>query len=504
MDFADLVVMMAPAFAMCLVLTGIHGYLGIHVLERKVIFVDLALAQIAALGGIYAMWLGYDMHTEPGRGAVHTIALFERLGWAIAAPPDAVMIYVFSLLFALAGAAVFAVSRMRVERVPQEAFIGVTFATAVALAILLLMRVQGGSEHIRNMLVRDALMFATWPQVGKTALLYGVVGGVHVAFRRRFFRITLDPDGARAEGLRIRWWDFLFYVTFGFVITSSVSIAGVLLVFSYLVVPAAIAVLFAERVPARIGLAWASGFAASVAGLLACAAANRAGSPSPPGPWVVAVFALMLVVAGSARALRDSPNRLRSAARIAAGCLLAAALYGLSVQFRKTEHAHGEDPLLAALEEGAPQEQVRALDMMAERADRHYVGPVAGFLLRDPPAEVVEHAVKVLAALGDRAALPALRHTAARDLDPVLRAQVARAMASLGDTHALDVLLEILRSDASPFSRADGANAFGELTGVAVDPLDPASVDAAARWLEENRHRLRWNPSARRFLPSPD
>jgi zinc/manganese transport system permease protein len=217
----ELLAVMPAALVMCLVLTGVHGYLGLHVLRRKVIFVDLALAQIAALGGISAMALGFDPeHAEAG--AHHTLRIFQMLGWQVQAPEATTMVYAFSLVFALGGAAVFATSRMRDERVPQEAFIGITFATAIAIALLLLVRVGGGAEQIRNMLARDALLLSTWTDVAKTASLYGAIALLHVVFRDRFLLISEDPEAARAKGMSLRWWDFLFYASFALVITESV------------------------------------------------------------------------------------------------------------------------------------------------------------------------------------------------------------------------------------------------------------------------------------------
>jgi zinc/manganese transport system permease protein len=197
---------MLPPLAMCLVLTGIHGYLGIHVLSRKVIFVDLALAQIAALGSTYAFLLGYDPRTDSGT------------------------VYLFSLGFTFIGAAVFSLTRMRHDKVPQEAFIGIVYATASATSLLLLAKASGEAEHIKEMLVGNILL-VTWPTIIKTAIIYAVIGAFHWIFRKPFFEISADPEAALARGRRVRLWDFFFYASFGLVITSSVAVAGVLLVF---------------------------------------------------------------------------------------------------------------------------------------------------------------------------------------------------------------------------------------------------------------------------------
>src|SRR4026207_1897954 len=202
-------------FLACLVLSINHVYLGIHVIARKVIFVDLALAQIAALGATYALTLGYD-----------------PLG-------DSSTVLLFSLAFTFVGAGAFAVARMRKEKVPQEAFIGIIYAAATAASILLLSKSATGGEELKHMLVGDLLLVRT-STVLHVAILYAAIGIFHIIFRKKFLAISVDPEAAEATGIRVRFWDVLFYMSFGVVITRSVSVVGVLLVFSYLVVPAVI------------------------------------------------------------------------------------------------------------------------------------------------------------------------------------------------------------------------------------------------------------------------
>src|SRR5260370_15195506 len=199
--------LLAP-FVASLILTGIHAYLGVHVVERGVIFVDLAVAQIAALGATVAIVAGMDPH---GRAA-----------------------YWISLAFTFLGAGIFAFARSRRGHIPQEAFIGIAYAVASATAILLMSKATGETEHLKDMLVGNILAVDRH-EVIKTAILYGAVGIFHYIFRRRFLLISTDPERAEAQGMSIRFWDFLFYASFGFVVTSSVAIAGVLLVFCYLI-----------------------------------------------------------------------------------------------------------------------------------------------------------------------------------------------------------------------------------------------------------------------------
>ncbi len=226
-------------FVASLILTGIHAYLGVHVVERGVIFVDLALAQIAALGATIAILIGMDPH---GTGA-----------------------YWLSLGFTFIGAAIFAFARTRRGHIPQEAFIGIAYAVASAAAILAMSKATGETEHLKDMLVGNILAVSRH-DVFKTAVLYGVIGVFHYIFRRRFLLISTDPEQAEAQGISIRFWDFLFYASFGFVVTSSVAIAGVLLVFCYLIVPSVGAMLFADRVGRRLAIGWTMGTLVSALG----------------------------------------------------------------------------------------------------------------------------------------------------------------------------------------------------------------------------------------------
>ncbi len=262
---------MAAPLAACLVLTGIHAYLGLHVIERQVIFVDLALAQIAALGATVGFLLGYGLHSGAG--------------------------YFFSLGFTFLGAAVFAATRFRKERVPQEAIIGVVYAVAAAAAILVLSRAPEGGEELKSLLVGH-LLLVSWPEVGKVAVIYAVIGLAHWLARRPLLFISQRPEEAFAKGMPVRLWDFFFYGTFGFVVTSSVEMAGVLLVFSFLIVPAICGVLLAERIGHRLAVGWATGGVTSALGI--------AGSylwDLPTGATVVVCFGLVLLVVGMTRLL---------------------------------------------------------------------------------------------------------------------------------------------------------------------------------------------------------
>jgi zinc/manganese transport system permease protein len=253
-----------PAFVASLILTGIHAYLGVHVVERGVIFVDLALAQIAALGATVAIVVGIDPH---GRGS-----------------------YWISLGFTFLGAAIFALARSRRGHIPQEAFIGIAYAVASASAILLMSKATGETEHLKDMLVGNILA-VSWAEVRVTALLYGAVGIFHYVFRKKFLLISMNHDKAEQAGLNVRFWDFLFYASFGFVVTSSVAIAGVLLVFCYLIVPSVGAMLFADRIGSRLAIGWTMGTLVSALGVYLSAKIDL-----PTGATIVVTFGGVLIL----------------------------------------------------------------------------------------------------------------------------------------------------------------------------------------------------------------
>ena len=264
---------LAAPFVASLILTGIHAYLGVHVVERGVIFVDLSLAQIAALGA--------------------TIALL--LPWSNG-DPHAPFVYWISLAFTFIGAAIFATIRVRHARIPQEAIIGICYAVASAATIVAMSKATSETEHLKDMLVGNILA-VSWSEVGKTAVLYGAIGLFHYVFRKRFLDISFNHD-AEPNGTT-RWWDFLFYASFGFVVTSSVSIAGVLLVFSYLIVPSVGAMLYADTIGRRLAVGWTMGTVVSALGVYLSLYLDL-----PTGATIVCTFGGVLAIMALLRPLR--------------------------------------------------------------------------------------------------------------------------------------------------------------------------------------------------------
>jgi zinc/manganese transport system permease protein len=258
---------LAPCFAASLILAGIHAYLGVHVVERGVIFVDLSLAQIAALGA--------------------TIALLLPIS---SGDPHAPVVYWISLAFTFMGAFVFSTIRSKRGRIPQEAIIGICYAVASAASILAMSKATSESEHLKDMLVGNILA-VSWPEVAKTAVLYGVIGAFHYVFRHKFLAISMNHQKAEASGLNVKFWDFLFYASFGFVVTSSVSIAGVLLVFSYLIVPSVAAMLYSDTIGKRLAIGWSMGTIVSALGVFLSLKLDL-----PTGATIVCTFGLALII----------------------------------------------------------------------------------------------------------------------------------------------------------------------------------------------------------------
>jgi len=265
----DTLSFLAAPFAASLILTGIHSYLGVHVVERGVVFVDLSLAQIAALGTTVAVLAGYDPH---GDGA-----------------------YLTSLVFTFLGAAVFSLVRVHRARIPQEAIIGICYAVASAAAILAMSKSAQQTEHLKEMLVGNILT-VSWDEVGTTAALYGAIGLFHYMLRKKFLLISLDREKAERDGVSVRLWDFLFYGSFGFVVTSSVAIAGVLLVFCYLIVPAVGAMLYAENIGPRLAIGWTMGTLVSALGVYLSLVIDL-----PTGATIICTFGLVLILMGLLR-----------------------------------------------------------------------------------------------------------------------------------------------------------------------------------------------------------
>jgi zinc/manganese transport system permease protein len=264
---------MLPPFVACLTLIGIHGYFGIHVLKRGIIFIDIAMAQIAALGVTFAYVLKIDPHSP----------------WT----------YPISLLFVIVAAWLFSLLKCRRPRICIEAIIGISYAVAATAAVLLIDQSAGSHEHIKEMFV-GSILWVQWPEILKSMVVYAGIGGLHILFRKRFTPLSERYEELKAAGERVMVWDFLFYLTLGIVVMHSVRIGGILIVFAFLIIPSAISALFAIRWVPRIAIGWGIGTLVSIIGLTLSWKADI-----PSGPAVVLCLGIALFIAGCLRRHRS-------------------------------------------------------------------------------------------------------------------------------------------------------------------------------------------------------
>lgn len=250
----------------CLLLPGILVYLGLHIVRREIIFVDLALAQMAALGICMAILLGHDSHD------------WQTTAW--------------SATFTLAGAALLTLTRPSGKHVPQEALIGIVYVVAAAASFLLLSRSPEGNEELRKTLVGEILLVSPG-EVLRTFGLFVGVGAVHWVFRRQFFLLSFDPERGRAAGLRLWLWDFLFYLLFGIVVMVFVRMGGILLAFSFLIIPATCARLVSHSLMVQLAIGWLLAVLASVGGLYGSYKLDL-----PTGAAIVCALGVVLLLIG--------------------------------------------------------------------------------------------------------------------------------------------------------------------------------------------------------------
>jgi len=268
-----LIELLGLPFLACLAMIAILSYLGIHVLMREVIFIDIALAQIAAVGAIIAH-LAFEAHG------------------------DSVLGYVCAFGLTLAAAVFYSFVRKRIVQIPLEAVIGVSYAIAAAAALFLFGVAPGGHTHMQQML-SGSILWTTWKDVLWCTLIFSLVGFCFCLLRKPFKRISYDYEGAHQEGIKVVWWDFLFYALLGTVITLSVRIGGVVLVFAFLIIPAAISALFSSQWGTRLVIAWATGAIASIMGLLFSEYLDFS-----VGPAIGLFLGLALILAASSRLLK--------------------------------------------------------------------------------------------------------------------------------------------------------------------------------------------------------
>ncbi|MCK4539073.1 MAG: metal ABC transporter permease [Candidatus Krumholzibacteria bacterium] len=270
----DIILFLLPPFTASILILGVLGYLGIHVLKREIIFIDIALAQIAAVGATFA-------HVFLGRGEDSLAAYLTAFGFTVLA----------SLFFSQID--------RRIKQISHEAVIGVTYAIAASASLFILAMAAGGDVHVEHMLT-GSILWAQWPDIFSIAFLFGLVGLFHIIFRKRFIALS---DKYGKESIRTNsdvWWDFLFYISLGLVITFSVKIAGVLVIFAFLIIPSTFSAMFSSTWMSRITLAWAVGIFSIISGLALSYFLDFS-----CGPSIVSALGLTLIITASIQAIRS-------------------------------------------------------------------------------------------------------------------------------------------------------------------------------------------------------
>ncbi|UCH35461.1 MAG: metal ABC transporter permease [Armatimonadota bacterium] len=462
MAFGAVVSLMLPAFCMCVLLVGIMSYLGIHVIKREIIFVDLALAQIAALGTLIALLLGIPLYTQAS--------------------------YVFAVVLTAIAAVIFTITRMRESKVPQEAVIGLVYAIAAATAILLIDKAPHGAEHVKDILT-GSVLWVKWTTIRTAAIVFAAVGLFHYIFRRQFLLVAENAARAESAGVNVRVWDFLFYLSFGFVITMSVNTAGVLLVFVFLVAPAVMAMLVTDRLERQLLFGWLVGVAVTTAGLVVSYAADL-----PTGPMVIGMYAAALVIVAAVMYNVRAPDKTRALGATTAVAALFAAAFGVLFLAGKmlaspgadgghARHAHAHNAVAA-------EKQRQPSAPHAEAAD-HNVADEAPPGAPKPPAAVRERSAPALKPPG----LSEIEKAYEQSDDPQEKTDLVVRAIDKDERAGVALALRFLAGEPPAFFAQTVVNKLDEVAGLATgfEVTEPFAADVnqqAARRLKA-RYGLR-------------
>lgn len=465
--------MLWPLLA-CFVLVGIHAYLGFHVLARKVIFVDLALAQIAALGAVYGVFIGLSLE-------IHS--------WAIKG---------ISVLFTLLGALLISFTRSSDERVPHEAVIGIIYAAALSLMVLLTASLPHGADEVRQMLA-GSILWVSQSDVIYIIVLYAFVGFIHIMFRRQFFALSSDAPSSYNR----KWWDFLFYALFGVVVTSSVSIGGVLLVFGFLIIPSVIGVLLATSIKWRLIIGWLVGGGVSFLGVVL---AHHLDLPS--GPTIVILLASLLIVIAVIVEIRRGSRRTLGFKHVLLVLMFLAIPLVTPIVFEKLlnepyddheallhvlTHDGDDKALEAALKSTRNDEIIRALERIKGEDKPHYSDAVRVHVT-STDIKVRELAMAIVTKYQDRAAAPRLEKIAAQEKDPFLIIEIAETLLSLGERSGITILANLIAMKPSEFVVDDAITHIQAWVSNA-----PAVTSEVPAWLEKMRARIVFNKESGKF-----
>jgi zinc/manganese transport system permease protein len=433
----------------CFVLVGIHAYLGIHVIARKVIFVDLALAQIAALGAVYGVYVGLSLAAD---------------WWLIKG---------ISVTFTLVGALLFSFTRTNDERVPHEAVIGIIYAAALSMVLLLTANLAHGGDEIHQLLSGN-ILWVTPHEVMYTAALYSVVGLIHVLFRRQFFMLSWGESQKQNLSFNVKVWDFLFYATFGVVVTSSVGMGGVLLVFAYLVIPSVIGIMLAESTKSRLLLGWASGLLMSLVGVIVSYYLDL-----PSGPTIVVLLGLLLLVIALVLEIKDKARRKSGFLHLILVLSLASVVAVVPIVFWG-----GQDHD----DHGLAHQDHQEKDSLAK----------VSTMLSSPDDKERVHAISELKSLGDQRAIALLIAAATTEQDPFIVIDIGLALLSLKNKEGFLILQKIIDGNFPELAREDAAANIKEWL------LDaPSGMRELSLWLTVNHKKIRFDEPHNKFLLAP-
>ena len=214
---------MVQAFALSVIVGILLSYLGVHVISRGIVFVDLALGQISSLGVAYSDYIGTGKTVIP-------------------------------IVFTLVGAFLMSFINIRDKRLKLEAIIGIIYAVTSAITVMLISKTPHGDSDIQEVLFGNILS-VSWDQIKMVAIVFSAIGLLHLFFFKKFiavtesfsrFDTTLTKNNFQTQGA-FSLWNFLFYISIGLSIVFAVRLSGVIPVFSFLIIPAVGAIMIAKN-----------------------------------------------------------------------------------------------------------------------------------------------------------------------------------------------------------------------------------------------------------------
>ncbi|MCP4723991.1 MAG: metal ABC transporter permease [bacterium] len=260
----ETITFLAAPIAGCIVMAGILSYFGNHILTRGLIFIDIALAQIAALGTMIGLLMGF---TE-----------------------DTISVEMVSLLFTMIIITIFALTKFEKQVIPQEAIIGIIYGLGLGLAWLIAEKIPGGSNFLTKTITGN-ILWITWGKVLAFFILFLLIAFIHYFFRKPFIRISESRKNLPYSIKKVRIYELIFYLTFSIVVVRTVPVGGIFLVFTLLIAPTAIATLFTQKWINRFIWSWIIGIAGSLAGVFVSYNMNISN-----GPAIVCLLGIMVFV----------------------------------------------------------------------------------------------------------------------------------------------------------------------------------------------------------------